>query len=425
MNGCCCTLCRLLGTGVVEIINGTLVVKPIEANLIPFGKSDNSGILNTSNLLSAFVNNGLLPTPIGDIFAKINFAGTSYENLHIKGSDYAIGQIAPFPAAVAIQRGICSPALDLISNPAAFGEFMQRTILLIGGVPTIISYINSSGHQATIASITSSGHFTNQTDLDNCRILSPTVDQLAGIGYMIGAWSDLAANEPVFAARTNSNGGPNWLGMDRDGYATSKINEYGSHSLKALAALEAVPTLMDGNIGAKTTGFANKTGLWWTDKLAGAFVDTRRLDQINHQWQNYADTGNVGAGEDVLDILYTQAGTFGQNGDTVQFEFTFTFAANANSKRVRIYFFTNLIYDSTAQVQSGGVLIVRGTATRQDSTHTRISIVSTNSATVPLFSVGASYQNLNQNIEGDGSIYATGEGVNNNDIVSVLSMVSQ
>jgi hypothetical protein len=100
---------------------------------------------------------------------------------------------------------------------------------------------------------------------------------------------------------------------------------------------------------------------------------------------------------------------------------TFTFAANANSKQVKIYFGGTVIYDSTAQVQNGGVLNVFGKIIRTGAATQRVVCVATNTASVPLFATGTYYTTPAETLSGDVTLKATGEAVDNNDIVHLLT----
>jgi len=64
--------------------------------------------------------------------------------------------------------------------------------------------------------------------------------------------------------------------------------------------------------------------------------------------------GNVGTGEDNL-ITYTVPGNLlTVNLDRIKFTSAGTFAANINNKRIRVYFGTTVLLDTTALALNGG-----------------------------------------------------------------------
>ncbi len=129
--------------------------------------------------------------------------------------------------------------------------------------------------------------------------------------------------------------------------------------------------------------------------------------------------GNVGGGEDNLQTFSVIANTLATNGDTVRGRFQGTFANNANAKRIRIKFGATTILDSGALPTSvagswrAEVSITRTGATTQDCVGTLFynTSVLTNFTTV-----AATLSSAN-------SLFATGEAVSNNDVVSEVLLV--
>lgn len=124
--------------------------------------------------------------------------------------------------------------------------------------------------------------------------------------------------------------------------------------------------------------------------------------------------GNVGTGEDTLSSFNYDA-LLDTNNDAIVIEAWFTFASNANSKRARVYFGSNLIYDSGAQVQNGGSMRIVSKIIRTGAaTQICISECVTNCT---LFNTETQYRTTTQTMANTILIKSTGEGVSNNDIV--------
>lgn len=133
--------------------------------------------------------------------------------------------------------------------------------------------------------------------------------------------------------------------------------------------------------------------------------------------------GNVGAGEDDLQVHTVPANQLATQGQWIEFEFVFTFAANANSKRVRLYYAGNLFYDSTAQVQNGGVLIVRGRIVRGTTNSFYIPFTVQSAATVPLFTSTVAHF-VGTVVFGSSQIVkSTGTAVADNDVQNTESFI--
>lgn len=99
--------------------------------------------------------------------------------------------------------------------------------------------------------------------------------------------------------------------------------------------------------------------------------DSVRLAPVT---QNYADVGNVGAGEDDLYVNTIAANTLAMNGDSIRQEITFVIAASATGTP-RIYFSGIKVYDAGVlggglgiTVRKASVIITRATATTARAT---------------------------------------------------------
>lgn len=125
--------------------------------------------------------------------------------------------------------------------------------------------------------------------------------------------------------------------------------------------------------------------------------------------------GNVGTGEDTL-ITYTlPANSMATNLDRVRGRVSGTFASNANNKRIRIYFGTTVIFDTTALAFNGGnwtadFEVIRVSATSQKA---NVSFYSSNA----LLPVSSKYTLVAMTLTSSQVIKCTGEATANNDVV--------
>lgn len=137
-----------------------------------------------------------------------------------------------------------------------------------------------------------------------------------------------------------------------------------------------------------------------------------------------SDTGNVGAGEDTLHTYTLPASGLNADGQAVEIETMVTFAANANSKRVKVHFGATAVYDSTAQAQNGGALVVRARIVRTGATTQRASAIAVGDAATALFADAAQYTTPGETLSGTVVVKVTGEGVADNDIVNAMTVIS-
>jgi hypothetical protein len=89
---------------------------------------------------------------------------------------------------------------------------------------------------------------------------------------MLAVWSDVGEDSIGIISRSNSLGPPVFGGLDRDGNVTTRIEEYGTISLKPQASdADMLPGF--GRIFAKDLG-SNVYGLFWRDPTGAV----RRID---------------------------------------------------------------------------------------------------------------------------------------------------
>lgn len=125
--------------------------------------------------------------------------------------------------------------------------------------------------------------------------------------------------------------------------------------------------------------------------------------------------GNVGTGEDTL-ITYTlPANSMATNLDRVTGRVSGTFASNANLKRIRLYFGTTVIFDTTALAFNGGNWVADFEVIRVSNTQQKASVtfISSNA----LLPVSAQYTLVGMTLSNSNVIKCTGEATSNNDIV--------
>jgi hypothetical protein len=176
-----------------------------------------------------------------------------------------------------------------------------------------------------------------------------------------------------------------------------------------------------------TSGPINTSAEVGTQEYNGVFHQTK-YGSIRYTLggilnSQYTSVSNAGAGEDDLHTYTVLRDTLSSDGSLIEFVFTLSFAANANSKQVRSYLGSTKIYDSTAQVQSGGVMIISGIIIRTGATGQIVIINTTNTAAVPLFSSGASYVIGTETLANDLVLKTTAEAVNDADATQLSSTV--
>lgn len=131
--------------------------------------------------------------------------------------------------------------------------------------------------------------------------------------------------------------------------------------------------------------------------------------------------GNVGTGEDTL-ITYTlPAGSMGTNLDRVTGRVSGTFASNANNKRIRLYFGTTAIFDTTALAFNGGNWVADFEVIRVSNTQQKASV--TFSSSNALLPVSAKYTLVAMTLTSSQVIRCTGEATSNNDVVQETASI--
>ena len=212
----------------------------------------------------------------------------------------------------------------------------------------------------------------------------------------------------------------------RTGTVGLELGSVGGLATTATAGFPLVPS-MAGRPSGSFTVPSNMASLSWdrTNKrldicdTAGTFqsLPTRLLFQTN------TSTGNVDAGVDDLHSYTIAAATLAADGQSLECEFAFTFAANANSKQVKLVFGTTEIYASSAQVQNGGVLVLKFRIIRTGAATQRIVIDASSFAAVTLFVNRPWYATAAETLANALALKATGEAVATDDIVNVVSLV--
>ena len=109
------------------------------------------------------------------------------------------------------------------------------------------------------------------------------------------------------------------------------------------------------------------------------------------------------------------------NGDQAEFTMSFVFAANANNKRIRAKYGATTFYDSGAQPQNGGTLVITGTVIRTGATTQRITYTVTSSGAS--FTDWADYTTAGETLSGAVTLKATGEATSNDDIIQKIKIV--
>lgn len=95
------------------------------------------------------------------------------------------------------------------------------------------------------------------------------------------------------------------------------------------------------------------TGSLTADNVQDAIdeLETNKVDTVNASRvlnSSVTTVGNVGTGEDDLITYAIPANTLATNGDSVQIETVYTVVNNANQKRIKFYFGSAQIFDTTA-----------------------------------------------------------------------------
>lgn len=232
------------------------------------------------------------------------------------------------------------------------------------------------------------------------------LDQSNSSRFYISASTALGTNNGVIVASDGK------VGLN--GAAPAAGVTFGAGSASAFSA----PTKY-------TSGTLNTTAEAGANEYNGNFYDTKvnavRFARGGTLNVNTTDVGNVGTGVDDLQSFPVPAGALSADGDFMEYEFVITFAANANNKTVRVVYGATEVYNSTAQAQNGGTMIISGrivrtSATTQDVT-ARVSVDGT------LYTDIANYTTAAETLSGAVILKDTGEATSDNDIISKILTV--
>lgn len=169
------------------------------------------------------------------------------------------------------------------------------------------------------------------------------------------------------------------------------------------------------------------SGLVYTSDYSAGFTTRSLIDKGYADKKaasistNTSDVGNVGTGEDNLMTYSIPAGKLANDGDYLEFTMTLIFAANVNAKEVKLYYGATNFYASTAQIQNGGSMEIKGTIIRTGATSQRITFSQVNNTT--LFPDYADYTTASETLANAITLKATGEATSNNDIVQKILLV--
>lgn len=130
---------------------------------------------------------------------------------------------------------------------------------------------------------------------------------------------------------------------------------------------------------------------------------------------NVVPSGNVSTPETVMMTYTMQPNVLGKMGYNVNITAYGTFAANANNKRIRLYFGSSVIFDSTALALNGGTWALQATVTRITANTQQALVTVTSNNTTLVNSVV--FSSIAQNLVAAVIIKCTGTATATNDIV--------
>jgi len=132
--------------------------------------------------------------------------------------------------------------------------------------------------------------------------------------------------------------------------------------------------------------------------------------------------GNVGTGEDNL-IAYTVPwNLLTVNLDRIEFNAAGTFAANANNKRIRVYFGTTVLFDTTALAFNSGDWCVTGGVIRTGAATQKAWVRFSSSNT--LLTSSTDYTTPTMTLSSNQTLKLTGEATSNDDIKQELLTIN-
>jgi hypothetical protein len=112
------------------------------------------------------------------------------------------------------------------------------------------------------------------------------------------------------------------------------------------------------------------------------------------------------------------------NGDAVFLEAVWSFGANANGKKLKVYVWSEVVYDSTSQIQSWGKWSVSLWVYKSDIVAQKVIVKVDYSSDVLLFTKQLVSVGTTQDMTVDMTIRVTGEWIDPDDVVSNLSVAS-
>jgi hypothetical protein len=295
---------------------------------------------------------------------------------------------------------------------------------ILGASGNVINNNNGSSNHFTVKGQNDSSLFTTRADMDTAGFgqaigsdqqttvqIQPARSADAGL-VMIGHGSQ-ASTFAIFRTQTSGGtfGGDITIAGAFRGGADSVSNP--SHSWRndpntGLQNVSAdIMALVAGGVEqgrVTTTGTSVRLGVSGSlTKVGGTITSSTTA------------VGNVGTGEDNL-ISYTlPASSLATNLDRIIGRVSGTFASNANNKRIRLYFGTTVIFDTTALALNGGnwvadFEVIRVSATSQKA---NVSFYSSNA----LLPVSSKYTLVAMTLTSSQVIKCTGEATANNDVV--------
>jgi len=201
-----------------------------------------------------------------------------------------------------------------------------------------------------------------------------------------------------------------------------KTASSGAPEVQTLATLKTDLGLTGTNSGDQTSivGIGGTKSQFDSACSDGNFVYVGDVCLVKYLYFSATAVGNVGSGEDNLMTYALDAGKLATDGDRLFIRMSFTYADNANAKRIRVYFGTDVCFDTTSLAfQNGKVVadieIIRTGATAQLITSGVWQRFVLGAATYT--PAGAEVITGTQTLSSSVTIKATGEATSNDDIV--------
>lgn len=133
----------------------------------------------------------------------------------------------------------------------------------------------------------------------------------------------------------------------------------------------------------------------------------------------FADVGNSGSSETDLHSHTVPANALGSNGDSYEFDFTLQTAGNANNKRVRVYYNSTTLFDSTSLALNAANVHIKVEITRTGANTQRCT--TTISSDSSLLIAKAKYVASTEISVNTATVKVTGLGTASNDVISKMS----